>query len=104
MTVSGTIPIFANTKMLSMATSRLGMRAFDQIEMSSPNAMNARTTAAAQMASMRGGGPSSRGGGRADKVVRDPASVGGFVRLPDRREQRVPRRATAAVSGHSLGL
>jgi hypothetical protein len=54
MTVSGTIPIFAKTKMLSIATSRLGMRAFDQIEMSSPNAMNARTTAAAQMASMRG--------------------------------------------------
>src|SRR5699024_6490845 len=54
MTVSGTIPIFANTKMLSMATSRLGMRAFDQIEVSSPNALNARTTAAAQMASMRG--------------------------------------------------
>ena len=53
MTVSGRTPIFAKMKMPSIAAKRLGIRAFDQIETSSPNAMDARTMAAAYLASMR---------------------------------------------------
>ena len=53
MTVSGRTPIFAKMKMPSIAGKRLGIRAFDQIETNSPNAMDARTMAAAYLASMR---------------------------------------------------
>ena len=53
MTVSGRTPIFAKMKMPSIAAKRLGIRAFDQIETNSPNAMDARTMAAAYLASMR---------------------------------------------------
>jgi hypothetical protein len=47
MTVSGRTPILAKMKVASIAAKRLGIRAFDQIETNSPNAMNARTMAAA---------------------------------------------------------